>query len=333
MLNLLMSDLKIAMFEENIQLERCNRCCSNQVEAISVDEVRCQLCGFSESLEVWQIFGWRSIAQYPPTYKGVIFVYGKSIGRTIAHWDSETKTCDNPGATHWLRTPDPRKQINMRDERCKMIESSQIKDLYDPEKSGIVILKNVLSDETLAQIQLFIQEKQSLFEVKREKFIANNQTVFLLYRGGFDFSYFEGTVFEEVMSHYVALRDRVHRESRLPFRRGNSVEIKLIHYPLSELGVGIHKDLSSNINMIVFYNLAGEADVKTYSTKEGKNPLSHPVKAGDASIMRAPRSEEEPDIRPYHAVEKVEVERTVIVIREIDEVLEEITNQDNWRGF
>ena len=214
-----------------------------------------------------------------------------------------------------------------------MIPSSQIQDLYNPEKSGLIILNDVLDSHTLSQIQNFIQEKQALFELKREKYIANNQTVFLLYRGGFDFSYFQGTVFEGVMAHYLTLRERVNQESLIPFKKGNSVEIKLIHYPLSELGVGIHKDLSSNINMIVFYNLVGKADVKTYSTKDGKDPVSHHVRAGDATIMRAPRSEDEPDIRPYHAVEEVNVERTVIVIREIDEALEEMTNKDNWRGF
>lgn len=214
-----------------------------------------------------------------------------------------------------------------------MIDVSQIEDLYNPEKTGIVILKKVLDDNTLCQIRNFIQEKQALFELKREKIIANNQTVFLLYRGGVDFSYFQGTVFESVMKNYLELRKTINHRSLIPFKKGNSIEIKLIHYPLSDLGVGIHKDLSSNINMIVFYNLVGEADVKTYSNKEGKAPVSHFVQAGDASVMRAPRSEDEPDIRPYHAIEEVKIERTVIVIREIDEVLEETTNKDNWRGF
>lgn len=100
----------------NLKLERCNRCCSDSVELILEDEVRCQHCGFMEKLEVWQLFGWRLIKQYPPTYKGVIFVYGKNIGRTIAHWDAQKQVCDNLDATHWLRTPDPRKQINMAEQ-------------------------------------------------------------------------------------------------------------------------------------------------------------------------------------------------------------------------
>ena len=49
--------------------------------------------------------------------------------------------------------------------------------------------------------------------------------------------------------------------------------------------------------------------------------------------MRGPRLNESVDIRPYHGVEKVYQPRTVLVIREINEVLEKETNKDNWRGF
>lgn len=98
---------------DNIKLEPCNRCCSDDVHAVSDDIIQCNYCSFTESLEIWQLKGWRDIVKYPPTYAGIIFIYGKDIGRTIAKWNSIEKKCDNPFATHWLRTPDPTKQINM----------------------------------------------------------------------------------------------------------------------------------------------------------------------------------------------------------------------------
>lgn len=94
-------------------LEPCNRCCSDGATFIDENSVQCPYCGFTEPLEIWQLRGWRSIEKYPPTYGGTIFVYGSTIGRTVAKWNSDTKTCDKEGVTHWLRTPDPRKQINM----------------------------------------------------------------------------------------------------------------------------------------------------------------------------------------------------------------------------
>lgn len=94
-------------------IERCNRCCSDDVSLVGDDAVICNHCSFSESFQNWQLVGWRDLSKFPPTYGGTIFVYGKKIGRTVAHWDKETLTCDNPDATHWLRTPDPRKQIDM----------------------------------------------------------------------------------------------------------------------------------------------------------------------------------------------------------------------------
>lgn len=97
-------------------LERCNRCC-HDVATLSTSEgdivVTCSNCSFSEPLEVWQLFGWRSIDKYPPTFGGVVFVWGKSIGRKEARWDASTKQCSEKDATHWLRTSDPTKQINM----------------------------------------------------------------------------------------------------------------------------------------------------------------------------------------------------------------------------
>ena len=95
------------------QLEACNRCCSHTPVVLEDHRIQCSYCGFTESREIWQLIGWRKISQYPPVFSGTIFVYGKSIGRTIAKWDSNTQSCDNPLATHWLRTPDPTKQINM----------------------------------------------------------------------------------------------------------------------------------------------------------------------------------------------------------------------------
>ncbi len=98
--------------QDYTKIENCNRCCSDK-HFFKGDDVICQNCGFSESFEIWQLRGWRDIKKYPPTYSGKIFVYGKKIGRDMARWDKTTNTCDNPDATHWLRTPDPTKQIGM----------------------------------------------------------------------------------------------------------------------------------------------------------------------------------------------------------------------------
>ncbi len=94
------------------KLEPCNRCCSGKVNILD-KIVSCENCNHSEIYEEWQLRGWRNLTKYEPTFGGIIHVYGKEIGRTMANWDSKTKTCDNPKATHWLRVPDPRKQINM----------------------------------------------------------------------------------------------------------------------------------------------------------------------------------------------------------------------------
>lgn len=96
-----------------MNLENCNRCCSNDSVIKEDNSVKCNYCGFTEPLEIWQLRGWRSLTKYPPTYGGTIFVYGKAIGRKEAKWNVETQSCSLQEATHWLRTPDPTKQIDM----------------------------------------------------------------------------------------------------------------------------------------------------------------------------------------------------------------------------
>lgn len=215
----------------------------------------------------------------------------------------------------------------------EMITQQFVDDLYNPLSTGINILKQNIDLLTLEEINHFITLNQSAFEVKREKYIENNQLVSLLYRGPFDTSALEKTIFVDIIERYKTIREEINSYSTIPFEQGSSLEIKLIHYPVSKLGVENHKDLSSNLNIIVFFNLQGSTDIKTYSDKQSHHPVSHPIEQGDISIMRGPRSNTEPDIRPYHAVEEVFEPRTVLVVREINEELEKITNKDNWRGF
>ena len=93
-------------------LEACNRCCSRDLR--EEDEyIICNYCGQKELLSDWQLIGWRDILKNPPFFSGTIHVYGKEIGRMMANWDSETQVCDNNKVTHWLRVPDPTKQIGM----------------------------------------------------------------------------------------------------------------------------------------------------------------------------------------------------------------------------
>lgn len=106
--------LKLRVTMEGIMvLEACNRCCARDSET-SGGYVKCNNCGQKELIKDWQLIGWRDIKKNPPFFSGTIHVYGKEIGRTMANWDSKTQFCDNEKATHWLRVPDPTKQIGMQ---------------------------------------------------------------------------------------------------------------------------------------------------------------------------------------------------------------------------
>lgn len=127
-----------------------------------------------------------------------------------------------------------------------------VEKLFNSRESGLAILRKRIDDTLLARICSVVANKLEVFEVKREKIIKNNQTVSLLYRGAFDDDAFAKSEFAGLFLEYLQIRNEVERHVPEGFSRGGSLEVKLIHYPVSDLGVDVHKDLSSNINLIFF---------------------------------------------------------------------------------
>lgn len=214
-----------------------------------------------------------------------------------------------------------------------MINEDMVSKMYDPISDGMLHLKNVIAIDDLNVIMNEIKNSGHLFEKKEEKYIENNQDVALIYRGRFCLEGLDNTIFENLFKRYIEIRSQINGYSLIPFDQGNILEAKIIRYPISKMGVAPHRDLSSNVNMITFFNLFGKVNFYTYKDKHGNKKNTYLMEAGDISIMRGQRSQSEEDIRPLHGVEEVTEERVVLAIREIRTDLEEITNKGNWRGF
>ena len=194
---------------------------------------------------------------------------------------------------------------------------------------GTLVLKDIFKKSFLTGLKKYIDNQT--FEEKREKYIENNQEVSLIYRGKFFEIDFKNKYMNLVVARYRNIRE--HTLKRSLYKTGNILEIKLIKYPVSDLGVGMHRDLSSNVNMIFFLNISGSTTLKIADDKERTNEIGVELTAGDVNILRAPRNKDEAQMRPLHAIDEVNEERIVLVIREINEKEEEIANPGNWRGF
>lgn len=203
--------------------------------------------------------------------------------------------------------------------------------LYDKNKTGMVVLKNAIPKDLLMMMSKRTFSNLSSFEVKREKYIENNQNVLLLYRGKFPGDDIDNKTLKEVVEIYKDLRQEALKDKQ--YSDGDILEIKIIHYPESRLGVALHRDLSSNINLIAFFNIFGSTEISICDDKEFKNEKKILLEAGDINLMRAPLSKNEEDIRPLHGIGPVDRTRYVLVIREISQTQEEETNPGNWRGF
>lgn len=215
------------------------------------------------------------------------------------------------------------------------ITKEQVNNLYSETTDGILILKNVLySIVPKEDIVAWYKEKGKGFVRKDEKYIENNQEVSLVFNDVFEKIYVVENKVERLLHElYLQIRAELESRSSVPFVQGDRLETKLIKYPVSTLGVGAHKDLSSNINCIVLMDLYGTTDFYTADDKQRTNEKCYRVEPGDIVIMRGPRNKEENHLRPTHYVLDIEEERLVFVCREIEEKTEQIVNKDNWRGF
>lgn len=210
-----------------------------------------------------------------------------------------------------------------------------IKDFYSADTDGIIHLKGLVYDVlNLEKIKEWYTQKAKSFEKKEEKYIQNNQEVSVVYNGPFGVMQTFNSPQESALHNlYYKIRSEINKYSEVPLKQGDRLETKLIKYPISELGVGAHKDLSSNINFIVVMNLYGTTTFYTSSDKKRSHEKAYVVEPGDIMIMRGPRTAAEHDNRPIHYVLDIKEERLVFVCREIEDAQEAVINKGNWMGF
>ena len=215
------------------------------------------------------------------------------------------------------------------------LNNEQVTNFYSGETDGIFLFKNIIStyidEDTLKQ---WYERKGKGFVRKDEKYIENNQEVSVVFNDEVCRIY-ESKDNEEKILHemYLAIRSQIEKYSNVPFVQGDRLETKLIKYPVSSLGVGSHKDLSSNVNCIVLMNLYGSTYFYTATDKVRSNEKRYLVEPGDIMVMRGPRNQSENGLRMEHYVLEIPEERLVFVCREIEDKVEKIVNKNNWRGF
>lgn len=217
------------------------------------------------------------------------------------------------------------------------ITREKVRDFYAPHTDGIIHIKNalytILNKEQLLE---WYEKKWPTFEKKEEKYIQNSQEVGVAYHGVFE-SLSRITDQQEIALHMLfhKIREGIKQYSTVPFESGDLLEVKSMKYAVSNLGIGAHKDMSSDRNVIVVLNLYGTTTFYTATDKNRSNEKAYLIEPGDIVIMRAPRnmSKAERALRPIHYILDIAEPRAALIFREIDTVAAAIVNKDNWRGF
>jgi dihydroneopterin aldolase len=215
------------------------------------------------------------------------------------------------------------------------ITAEKVRQFYDAKTDGVLHLKGVLYDFLdKEKVRDWYNKKAETFEKKEEKYIQNNQEVSVVANVPFGaMQSFSNPQEAALHNLYYKIRKEIAKHSAVPLKQGDRLETKLIKYPVSTLGVGAHKDLSSNINFITVMNLYGTTMFYTSSDKNRSDEIGYKVEPGDIVIMRGPRNASENDLRPIHYVLDIQEERLVFVCREIEDASEAIINKGNWMGF
>ena len=215
------------------------------------------------------------------------------------------------------------------------LNAEKVKQFYDPATDGVLHIKGILYKVLdKKKIEEWYAKKAETFEKKEEKYIQNNQEVSVVCNGPFGaMEAFDNPQEAALHNLYYKIRKEINLYSEIPFKQGDKLETKLIKYPISDLGVSAHKDLSSNINFVTVMNLYGTTKFYTSSDKKRSNEKEYLVEPGDIVIMRGPRTAAENDARPIHYVLDIKEERLAFVCREIEDAVEAIINKGNWMGF
>lgn len=110
-------------------------------------------------------------------------------------------------------------------------------------------------------------------------------------------------------------------EKYIDVRKELNIEIDNLYaicnfYKAGSKGISPHRDFSSSKNLIGIYVVLGGKYFYVASDKEKNNEIKFDTPDNSLILMRAPRTKEENDMRPYHYVNFTEEERIVIVFRE-----------------
>ncbi len=192
-------------------------------------------------------------------------------------------------------------------------------ELYDPTKPGVVALENVLTPSFCELAIEDFKRKAHFFKDSPEVENETRQQLKNFYYGSADGGAGDTGQFP-LVSRLREAYSSVYKQisNRCNFWQGPVINSQGVHwYPSGSCGMGIHRDYSSDINLLSLFVLSGNASFTVYDDKKGSNKLYEITTLPGMWVgMRGPRSPRENESRPYHEIGIIEDERFSLIFRQ-----------------
>ena len=190
-------------------------------------------------------------------------------------------------------------------------------DLYDPKRSGVIVLKNLLLVQELVTALYDIRSNRRNFVARPRLYGTTTQDLSSWNVESAALHNYNGL--GNIATQYEKLSHELHGRLTVaePF---DEVSTSVGHYPSTSHGIGPHRDNSFCVNFIAIFVVAGAATFCTARDKSGAQERTHSVQPGDCILLRAPRTLAERSLRPIHYVRGIAANRYTVAFREINHV-------------
>lgn len=198
-----------------------------------------------------------------------------------------------------------------------------LQELYNPNYSGVIVLSDALPAITVAGVLSELQANNLNYVSRPEHYGTTKQ--------GLSSWDFERGVMENyhhlktLDEYYSLLSKEVHQFLDIS-NCFDEVRVNSSFYPVGSPGIGPHRDNSFSVNFTAIYVVSGSNEFYSAQDKSCNGEREFKVNPGDLVLLRAPRYERDPLLRPIHYVKEIKSDRYIIVFREINFTLLKQTN-------
>lgn len=188
-------------------------------------------------------------------------------------------------------------------------------ELYDPHELGAIALRSVLPRRAAWGISSELSYNTRNFVKRPEEYGTTRQTLSSWsIEWGILLNYPYLGLLREC---YEELSELMHCNMGVS-QRVDKKTVNANFYAAGCYGIGPHRDNTFSVNFTAVFISMGRNPFSVARDKKRMDEKQLVVEPGDIILMRAPRTEDEKDLRPVHYVENIVADRYSITFREIN---------------